>query len=307
MPYHPVITANTEINGMPPIIRPRRSVLYMPGANARALDKARSLPADCVIFDLEDAVAPDAKARAREQIVAAVRQGGYGKREVVIRVNALHSPWGQDDVAAVAAIGADALLFPKIESVEQVHDAVTAIEAGGASDALPIWIMTETPRGVLAIQDIVAAHPRLATVVMGTSDLVKELRGRHTPDRAGLLPSLARCVLAARAQGLDIIDGVHLDLDDEAGLRRACEQGRDLGFDGKSLIHPKQIAVANEIFSPDAHEVEHAYAIIAAWEQARRDGKGIAVVDGKLVENLHIDEAQRTLAMARAVDDQTAR
>jgi len=286
---------------MPQSIRPRRSVLYMPGANARALDKARTLPADTLIFDLEDAVAPDAKAMAREQIVAALRQGGYGQREIVIRVNGLPTPWGHDDVLAVAAAGADALLFPKIENAEQVHDAVSAIETAGAGDDLPIWIMAETPRGILAIEDIAAAHPRLAAIVAGTSDLAKELRVRHTRDRIGLVPSLARCVLAARAQELDIIDGVHLDLDDETGLRAACEQGRDMGFDGKTLIHPRQIAIANEVFSPSAEEIATARRILAAWQQAQNDGRGVVVVGGKLIENLHVDEAKRTLAMAQAI------
>ncbi len=283
-------------------IRPRRSVLYMPGVNARALDKARSLPADSLILDLEDAVAPDAKALAREQIAAALRHGGYGKREIVIRVNALDTPWGHDDIAALANVGADAILFPKVENAGQVHDAVSALEASGAPDELQVWIMAETPRGVLSISDIAGAHPRLAAIVMGTSDLTKDLRARHTADRLGLVPALAQCVLAARAHGLDIIDGVHLDLDDEAGLRATSEQGRNMGFDGKSLIHPKQIAIANEIFSPAPHDIDSARRIIAAWEQARNAGKGIVVVDGRLIENLHVDEARRTLAMAAAIE-----
>ncbi len=281
--------------------RPRRSMLYMPGSNARALEKARSLPADALILDLEDAVSPDAKVQARERIVATVSQGGYGYREVIVRVNGLNTPWGRDDVAAIATCGADAVLFPKVEAPEQVLEAVAALDAAGAPAELPVWIMAETPRCMLRIDAICAASPRLAGIVMGTSDLAKELRARHTPGRLPFLTSLGLCVLAARAYGLDILDGVHLDLDDEAGLRAACEQGRDLGFDGKTLIHPKQIDPANEVFAPSQQEMETAEVLIAAWEEARVAGKGVVVVNGKLVENLHVEEAQRVLAVAEAI------
>lgn len=284
-----------------PTLRPRRSVLYMPGANARALDKARGLPADCLILDLEDAVAPAAKALAREQLATALREGGYGRREIVVRVNGLNTPWGRDDIAAVAKLGADAILFPKIESGAQVCEAVAALDAAGAPAGLPVWIMAETPRAVQSIDAIAAAHPRLGAIVVGTSDLAKDLRVRHTPGRAGLLPSLALCVLAARAHGLDIIDGVHLDLNDDTGLAAACEQGRDLGFDGKSLIHPRQIAAANTAFAPAAEDMERARRIIDAWEAAQRDGQGVVLVDGRLVENLHVDEAYRTLSLNEAI------
>lgn len=284
-----------------PTLRPRRSVLYMPGANARALDKARGLPADCLILDLEDAVAPAAKALAREQLATALREGGYGRREIVVRVNGLNTPWGRDDIAAVAKLGADAILFPKIESATQVCEAVAALDAAGAPAGLPVWIMAETPRAVLSIDAIAAAHPRLRAIVVGTSDLAKDLRVRHTSGRAGLLPSLALCVLAARAHGLDIIDGVHLDIDDDTGLAAACEQGRDLGFDGKSLIHPRQIAAANTAFAPAAEDMERARRIINAWEAVQRDGQGVVVVDGRLVENLHVDEAYRTLSLNEAI------
>ncbi|MEE4378031.1 MAG: CoA ester lyase [Candidatus Competibacteraceae bacterium] len=282
-------------------LRPRRSVLYMPGANARALDKARSLAADGLILDMEDAVSPDAKELAREQIVAALTQGGYGHREIIVRVNGLETAWGHDDVAAVAKIGASAILFPKVESPEQIHAAVEALDQAGAPTDLPIMIMAETPRGILNINAITGASPRLAAIVMGTSDLAKELRIRHTPDRIGFLTSLSLCVLAARAHNVDILDGVYLDLKNDEGFRAACEQGRDMGFDGKTLIHPNQLAVANEVFAPAEKDIDTAREMIAAWEQARAEGKGVAVVNGKLVENLHVDEARRTLAVAESI------
>lgn len=282
-------------------IRPRRSVLYMPGANARALEKARGLAADGLILDMEDAVSPEAKDLARRQIIEAVKQGGYGPREVVVRVNGLNTPWGVDDVAAVSNIGADAILFPKVESPEQVHAAVTALDEAGAPADLPLWMMAETPRGILNIDAIAGCHPRLAVIVMGTSDLAKEMRVRHTPERSGFIAALSLCVMAARAHGLDILDGVYLDLGDETGFHAACEQGRDLGFDGKTLIHPKQLQAANEVFAPAAKDVENARIIIEAWEQARAEGKGVAVVNGRLVENLHVEEARRNLAVAEAI------
>jgi citrate lyase subunit beta/citryl-CoA lyase len=282
-------------------LRPRRSILYMPGANARALDKARTLAADGLILDMEDAVSPDAKDVARQQIVENVTKGGYGSREIIIRVNGLNTSWGHDDVAAVAKIGGDAILFPKIESAEEVHAAVAALDAAGAPPELPVWIMAETPRGILNIASIAAASPRLTGIVMGTSDLAKEMRVRHTPDRIGFIAALSLCVMAARANGQDIMDGVYLDLKNQAGFRTACEQGRDLGFDGKTLIHPDQLAAANEVFAPSAQDVTTAGAIIEAWEQAKREGKGVAVVNGKLVEILHVEEARRTLAVAEAI------
>lgn len=282
-------------------LRPRRSILYMPGANARALDKARSLPADGLILDMEDAVSPDAKELARQQIVEQVTQGGYGSRELIIRVNGLNTAWGKKDVAAVANIGASAILFPKIESPEEVYAAVEALNEADAPNDLPIWIMAETPRGILHIDAIAGASERLVAIVMGTSDLAKELRVRHTPERIGFITSLSLCVMAARAHNLDILDGVYLDLNDEAGFRSACEQGRDMGFDGKTLIHPKQLSVANEVFAPTEKDVENARTIIEAWEQAKREGKGVAVVNGKLVENLHVEEARRVLAVSEAI------
>jgi citrate lyase subunit beta/citryl-CoA lyase len=282
-------------------LRPRRSILYMPGANARALEKARGLAADGLILDLEDAVSPDAKEIARKQIVEAVTQGGYAPREVIVRVNGLNTPWGMGDVAAVANIGADAILFPKVESPEQVHAAVTALDKAGAPANLPVWMMAETPRGILRIDAIAGSHERLAVIVMGTSDLAKETRVRHTPDRIGFVAALSLCVMAARAHGLDIVDGVYLDLSSEEGFRAACEQGRDMGFDGKTLIHPKQLEAANTVFAPAAKDIENAQVIIEAWERARAEGKGVAVVNGKLIENLHVEEARRVLALAEAI------
>jgi citrate lyase subunit beta/citryl-CoA lyase len=273
----------------------------MPGANARALEKARTLPADGLILDMEDAVSPDSKELARQQIVESVTQGGYGSREIIVRVNGLNTAWGHDDVKAVAKIGADAILFPKVESPDEVLAAVEALAKAGAPADLPVWIMAETPRGILRIDAITGASTRLTAIVMGTSDLAKEMRVRHTPGRIGFIAALSMCVMAARAHGQDIVDGVYLDLNDDAGFRAACEQGRDLGFDGKTLIHPKQLAVANEVFAPAEKDVENAGTIIEAWEQARREGKGVAVVNGKLVENLHVEEARRTLAVAEAI------
>ncbi len=284
------------------IPRPRRSVLYMPGSNPRALAKARTLPADCLILDLEDAVAPDAKEIARQQVVSAVREGGYGAREVILRVNGLETEWGAADVEAIARAGADAILFPKIEAPEQVDAAVAALEEAGAPGDLPLWFMAETPRSILHIDAIAGAHPRLAVIVMGTSDLAKETRARHTADRVGFIAALNLCVTAARAHGLDVLDGVHLDLNDEEGLKASCRQGRDMGFDGKTLIHPKQIAAANEAFAPTPSELETARTVIAGWNAARAEGKGVVVVNGRLIENLHVEEAHRTLALAETIE-----
>jgi len=276
-------------------------VLYAPGANRRALDKARSLPSDGLILDLEDAVAPDAKAVARDTVVAALAEGGYGYRRRVVRINGLDTPWGEADITAMARAGADAILLPKVESVQAVQAAVAALDAAGGPADLPLWIMAETPRGILEIDAIAAAHPRLQVIVMGTSDLAKELRVRHTPGREGLLASLGRCVLAARARGLEILDGVYLDLRDAPGFAAACEQGRDMGFDGKTLIHPKQIEPANRAFGISAEALQQARQIIAAWREAQQSGSGVCVVAGRLVENLHVEEAERVVAMHEAL------
>jgi citrate lyase subunit beta/citryl-CoA lyase len=282
-------------------VRPRRSVLYMPGSNARALEKARTLPADALILDLEDAVAPDAKAAARAQVVEAARSGSYGNREVAIRANGLDTPWGKDDIAAAAGSGAEAVLLPKVESAAMVEEAEAIMGANGAPARQAIWCMMETPLGILHAEEIAGASGRLACLVMGTSDLAKDLHAAHTPQRLPMLTSLGLCLLAARAHGLAIVDGVHLNLDDNEGLEAACRQGQELGFDGKTLIHPRQIEAANRVFAPAQHEIEEAYAIIAAFEDAQKAGKGVVVVDGKLIENLHVEGARRLIALADAI------
>ena len=282
-------------------LRPRRSLLYMPGSNTRALEKARTLPADGLIFDLEDAVAPSAKETARKQIIETLSAGGYGPRELIVRVNGLDTPWGEADLGALLNCHADAVLLPKVSSPKDLHRAIDVLNKAGVSDDLPVWIMAETARCILDIGQIAASHPRLAAIVVGTSDLARELRVRHTPNRQGLLTALSLCVLAARANALSVIDGVHLDLEDNDGLAATCQQGRDLGFDGKSLIHPLQLAVSNKSFSPSENEIERSREIVAAWNRAVSLGKGVVVVDGRLVEQLHVDEAHHTLALAKSI------
>lgn len=279
---------------------PRRSVLYMPGANERAMEKARGSDCDGVIFDLEDAVAPEVKPRAREQIAAAILAGGYGHRELVVRANGLDTPWGAGDIARMAGLPIAAMLFPKVETVAQVAEIVARLDAAGGAE-LAVWIMIETPRGVQNVEALAASSDRVTVLAMGTSDLVKELRGRHRADRAGVSYALQRCVIAARAAGKEILDGVHLDFRDAESFRAACEQGRDLGFDGKTLIHPTQVDVANAVFGPSADDIDFARRAREAWEAARAAGKGVAEVDGRLVENMHVAEAERTLRFADAL------
>ena len=281
--------------------RPRRSVLYMPGSNARALEKGRALPADGLILDLEDSVAPEAKIEAREQIASALDAGGYGEREIGIRSNALDTEWGVEDLKAIATMKGHAAVLPKVETAEAVQHAASILDAAGAPDDFAIWCMMETPLGILNAREIAFAHPRVGCLVMGTSDLAKDLRCRHTPDRLPFLYALEACILASRAAGIAILDGVHLDLSDDAGFRTSCEQGRDLGMDGKTLIHPKTIEIANEVFAPSEEEVAWSRKIIAAHADAAAAGKGVVVVDGKLVENLHVAEAERLVAMADAI------
>jgi citrate lyase subunit beta/citryl-CoA lyase len=283
---------------MPVQPRPRRSALFMPASNARALEKARGLAADVIIMDLEDAVAPDKKEMARDQAVAAVKQGGYGKRELVIRANGAGTRWLQGDLAAVAQSGADAVLLPKVESAAEVQAAELALVVGGAPDELAIWCMIESPLGVLGVNEIAAASPRLGVLVMGTSDLTKDLRARHTPSRAPLMTSLGLCVLAARARGLAILDGVHLDLSDDAGFAEVCRQGAEMGFDGKTLIHPKTLAAANRAFGPTAEDIDWSRRVVEVHAQAEADGSGVVLLDGQLIENLHVDEARRVLDLA---------
>jgi citrate lyase subunit beta/citryl-CoA lyase len=286
---------------MPTDIRPRRSVLYMPGSNTRALEKGRALPADALILDLEDAVAPDAKDSGRANIAAALAEGGYGAREILLRVNGLETVWGRDDLVALARAGADGIVLPKVESADTVRKSIAILDAAGGPSDLAIWCMIETPLGVLRAEEIALASPRVGGFVMGTSDLAKELHCLHTPRRLPFMTSLNHVILVCRAFGLAALDGVHLDLDDDDGFEESCRQGLELGFDGKTLIHPKTIAVANEIFGPSAREIEQSRAIIAAFEDARAAGNGVVVLDGKLVENLHVDNARRILALADAI------
>ena len=283
--------------------RPRRSVLYMPGSNTRAMEKGRSLPADALILDLEDAVAPDAKEQARANIRTALSEGGYGKREILVRVNALDADWGGDDLAAMATAGADGILLPKVETGETVLAAQNILDDHGGPVDLAIWCMIETPLGVLHAEEIGASSPRLGGFVMGTSDLAKDLHCLHTSDRLPFMTSLNIAVLVARAFGLAVLDGVHLDLSDDSGFEASCRQGLELGFDGKTLIHPKTIAAANAVFGPSAEEVERSEKIIAAFDAATADGKGVVLLDGKLVENLHVENARRILTLAAMIEE----
>ena len=286
--------------------RPRRSVLYMPGSNARALDKARTLPADALILDLEDAVAPDAKAAARQLVCDAVRAGGYGPREVVIRVNAQGTPWFEADLRAAVGAGPDAILLPKIEMAAALRDISARVDALGASPPPRLWAMIETPLAVLNASAIAAAaraldRQPLAAFVIGTNDLARETGARQVAGRAPMLAWLSHCVAAARVHGLDVLDGVYNNIADEAGLRAECEQGRDFGFDGKTLIHPGQIAVCNAVFSPDESEIAWARKIIAAFALPGNAGKGALHLEGRMVERLHAGMAAKTLAKAAAV------
>ena len=279
-------------------IRPRRSALYMPASNARAIEKARDLDCDVVILDLEDAVAPDAKALAREQAAAAVRAGGFGRREVVIRVNGLDTPWGRDDLARAAAVRPDAILAPKVSSAADVSAYGAAI--GGAA---PLWAMIETCAALFVLPAIAAAarDGGMTAWVIGTNDLAKEMRCRPDVERRPLLPALALAVAAARAGGLTILDGVYNALEDDDGLERQCAQGLEFGFDGKSLIHPRQTAIANRVFTPTADEVRWAGQVVAAFDLPENAARGVLRIEGRMVERLHLDEARRALAIAKAV------
>lgn len=281
--------------------RPRRSVLYMPAANERALEKAKTIPCDAIIFDLEDAVAPDAKQLARAQAAAAVASGDYGRRELTIRCNGLGTQWGRDDVAAAAAAQPAAVVIPKVDDVATVEAVARLLDEHGAADTM-IWAMIETPRGVFDVRAI-AGHPRVAVLVLGTNDLARELRAPLIPGRANLYPHLAVAVLAAREAGIAILDGVYNDVTDDEGFVAECRQGFELGCDGKTLIHPNQVAGANATWSPSADDVERAERVIAAFTEAEAAGRGVVVVDGRMVENLHVDNARRTLAVAAAIAD----
>jgi citrate lyase subunit beta/citryl-CoA lyase len=280
--------------------RPRRSVLYMPGANTRALEKAKTLSADSLILDLEDAVAPDAKSSARENILHALNSG-FGYREAVVRINGLNTAWGMDDLKAFANSKTDAIVLPKVESASQVQEVAKILQELNAPSNITIWAMIETPKAIFKREEIAESHPLLEALVLGTSDLVKDLHARHTPNRVETHTALSLSVLAARAYGLCVLDGVHLSLDDEAGLIQSCIQGRDMGFDGKTLIHPKQIEIANSTFGPSSTDIQEAQEKIAAYEAAIQSGAGIAVLHGKLIEELHIQDAKRILALAAAI------
>jgi citrate lyase subunit beta / citryl-CoA lyase len=282
-------------------LRPRRSVLYMPGANERALTKAETLPADALILDLEDAVAPDAKAEARDRVCEAAASDRYGAREVTIRINGIGTPWHDDDLRAVASAGPAAVVVPKVDSVDDVHAIVKGLEAGGAPDGTAVWAMIETPVAMLHAEEIGRASERLTVLVMGTNDLAKELQAEHVPGRQPLLTGLGLSLLAARATGKVILDGVYNDIKNAEGFEAECVQGRQMGFDGKTLIHPSQLEPCNRVFAPTADEVDRARRIIEAFREAEAEGRGVVTVDGRMVENLHVDQARRTLALAEAI------
>jgi citrate lyase subunit beta/citryl-CoA lyase len=289
--------------------RPRRSVLYMPGSNARAIEKARTLPADAVILDLEDSVAPDAKAAARQQVIEAVKAGGFGPREVIVRVNGLDTPWHVDDVTAAAHAAPDAILVPKITTAQQLEAIGQRLLDMRADLRTRIWAMIETPLAIFNILALAAeaddSESRLAAFVMGTNDLAKETRARIVPGRAPMVPWLMQCVAAVRIYGIDILDGVYNDLGNAEGFARECREARDMGFDGKTLIHPSQIASCNAAFSPSADDVAQAQKIIAAFDLPENKDKGVVQIDGRMVERLHAEMARRTVAIAQAIEQRS--
>lgn len=281
--------------------RPRRSVLYMPSSNERALEKAKTLPVDGLILDLEDAVAPDLKTPARDNACAAVRSGEYGQREVTIRINASGTQWHDDDLAAACAAGPDGIVVPKVDSAQEVLGLVAAMERHGAPEHTRLWAMIESPAAVLCVGEIAASSPRLAALVIGTNDLVKELGARHVPGRQPLLTSLSLAQLAARRSGVAILDGVYNDVTDLDGFVAECRQGADMGFDGKTLIHPGQVGPCNEVFAPSPAEVEDAHALVAAWDAGA--GSGVVTHRGRMVEHLHVEIARQVIATAQAIAD----
>lgn len=288
------------MSGIQPVtFRPRRSVLYMPSSNERALEKAKTLPCDGILFDLEDAVAPDAKPQARDNACAAVRSRQYGHRELVIRVNGMDTTWHADDLRAACGAAPDAIAVPKVSSAQAVLDLVASMEEHGAPEETSLWAMVETPLAMLRAYEIASAHPRLSVLVMGTNDLVKELYAEHVPGRASVQTGLQLCLLAARAAGKAILDGVYNDVKDEAGFAAECRQGREWGFDGKTLIHPGQIGPANAAFAPSERAVQDARGILAAWEDGK--GSGVVTYNGKMIESLHVESAQRALDMHEAI------
>ena len=281
-------------------MRPLRSVLYMPSSNERALEKAKTIAADGIIFDLEDAVAPDAKDLAREQACAAAGSDDYGNRTLTIRCNGLDTPWGAHDIAAAARSGAAAVVIPKVSGEHHLRLVENALEEAGAPDDLAVWAMVETPPAIFAVRDI-ARFERVSVLVLGTNDLAKELRASLVPGRAPLLPHLATTLLAAREAGIAVLDGVYNDVKDLDGFEAECRQGMEMGFDGKTLIHPSQVEIANRVWAPSEAEIDHARRVIEAFEEAQRDGRGVVTVDGRMIENLHVDNARRTLSVAEAI------
>ncbi|NBT38950.1 MAG: CoA ester lyase [Alphaproteobacteria bacterium] len=286
---------------MQQVIRPRRTMLYMPGANARAMEKARNLPADGLILDLEDATAPERKDQARELVCETLQGDPFGHREVLVRVNGLDTEWGRRDLEALAQCSCDGVLVPKIHKAEDVLDVVGILERAGAPAELSVWLMMETPLSMLHAEAIAGSHQRLAGMVMGTNDLAKDLGASQTPLRLPMITALGLCMLAARAHGLAIIDGVFNDIHDAAGLRESCVQGLEMGFDGKTVIHPQQLQVANEVYSPTKEQIDLAHRQIQAYEAAMQQGKAVAVVDNKIVEGLHVVHAKRVLALAQSI------
>ena len=282
-------------------LRPRRSVLYMPGANERALEKAKGLPADALILDLEDAVAPDAKVEARARVCAAAASGEYGSKEITIRANGLDTEWHADDIRAIAEAGPAAVVVPKVNSIADVAAIEKGLEAAGAPDHTKIWAMLETPIAMLHAEEIASASERLAVLVMGTNDLAKELHAEHVPGRQPLLTGLGLCLLAARATGKVILDGVYNDIKDPEGFEAECVQGRQMGFDGKTLIHPSQLEPANRIWAPTPEAIEDAAALIATFEEGVAAGKGVVTHNGRMIENMHVDNARRLIALSEAI------
>jgi citrate lyase subunit beta/citryl-CoA lyase len=286
---------------MNPYYRPRRSMLYVPGCNMRFLNKARTLRADSVILDLGDPILVDKKVESRKNVVEAVLAGGFGRREVVVRVNDLDSPWGREDVEAVAGSGADAILFPNIESKADVLEGLALLDAAGGKH-LPIMLMIESPLGVLRAEEIASASDRIACLVMATSDLLNQLHGRRTPDRTALVHSLSHVLLAGRAYDRAVVDGISTDLKDMQSFEYACRLGRDLGFDGKSLVHPFQLPYSNDAFTPKPYDLDAALEVIEALGKAHRDGRGTVVVNGRLIEGHHVKAAKRLLALADMIE-----
>lgn len=282
---------------------PKRSILYVPGSNERALQKIKALDADGYILDLEDAVAPNMKEDARDIITNFCRNCEHEKQKIIIRINGLETQWGEEDMKAVCKLNPAAVLIPKVEKQEEVGRVDELMNDFGAIEDTKIWAMIETPSGILNAQEIATSYDRLDCLVMGTSDLVNDLRASHTGDRTPLLYSLSHTILAARAAGKDIIDGVHLDLLNSEGFLKSCQQGKELGFDGKSLIHPNQIETANQIYGNSPEDIEYAKRIITAFDQAILDGKGVAVLDGKLIENLHVENAKRVIQTDKIINN----